>query len=228
MTPPMLHPQTRYSRKPMTTVVANQPATRARAIRWIWIVAMLMSIANIALIGYMVATRRRQLSSGEWVLEIFSVILVLAAPTFASVGALIASRRAENRLGALCLAIGILGLFASLLASAARLLPAGNPAAWCELVSRVAFALSFPLSITLLILLFPTGHLISRRWRLVVLLAIASALVTGASVLIRPAFWISNSHPGLSNPLYLGSPFNTYLMEQRANSISEKGSAIQL
>lgn len=89
-----------------------------------------------------------------------------------AVGALIASRRPQNPIGWIMLAIGLIllgGSFARQYATYALvlhpgLLPMGQPLAWVSSWLPIpGFAL-----LALLLLLFPTGRLPSRRWRWVV------------------------------------------------------------
>jgi hypothetical protein len=100
---------------------------------------------------------------------IFDAQLMLVPPTFATLGALISSRRPGNVMGWIFLAAGILGgvqIFCGQYANVALApnspaLPLGALAAWFAMLAQN----SFPVSILFLVLLFPGGRLPSRRWR---------------------------------------------------------------
>lgn len=99
----------------------------------------------------------------------FDAPLMIIPPTFATLGALISFRRPSNMMGWIFLATGILGgvqIFCGQYANVALApnnpaLPLGALAAWLAMLAQN----SFPVSILLLVLLFPDGRLPSRRWR---------------------------------------------------------------
>ena len=99
----------------------------------------------------------------------FDVPFQIISLTFATLGALISSRRPGNAMGWIFLATGILGgvqnffgQYASVaLAQPGPALPGGALAAWLAMLAQN----SFPVSIIFLVLLFPDGRLPSRRWR---------------------------------------------------------------
>ena len=93
-------------------------------------------------------------SGADWVV---ALVFILA---FATVGALLAWRRPENPIGWLLSAIGLAyaaGVFAIFLAHFPQTLTLTN---WLGWIWFVALALC-----VFVVLLFPTGHLPSRRWR---------------------------------------------------------------
>jgi hypothetical protein len=100
---------------------------------------------------------------------LFDAPLMIIPPTFATLGALISSRRPGNVMGWIFLATGILGgvqiffgQYAKVtLASDGLPLPGGTLAAWLAMLAQN----SFPISIIFLVLLFPDGMLPSHRWR---------------------------------------------------------------
>jgi hypothetical protein len=102
-------------------------------------------------------------------LPLFDAPLTIIPPTFATLGALISSRRPGNVMGWIFLAAGILGgvqIFSGQYATVAlapdgSALPGGALAAWCAMLAQN----SFPVSILFLVLLFPDGMLPSSRWR---------------------------------------------------------------
>ena len=117
-----------------------------------------------------------------------SLILVVTLP---SIGWLIASRRRENRIGWMLLAIGFFYALTQISATYAAYglvadpgsLPLADVMSWLTVLTWVPAFMLF----ILLLLFFPDGRLPSRRWRPIVLIA-GVALV----VLIVPdaiAFW---------------------------------------
>ena len=110
--------------------------------------------------------------------------LVPMSLAFATVGALVAARHPRNPIGWLC---GVFGLVVAVtlagnqyavyaLVSAPGSLPGGDWAAWLAV---------WPIELTILLpvlvfLLFPHGRLLSRRWRPLVWLAVATSTLAAA------------------------------------------------
>jgi MFS family permease len=127
------------------------------------------------------------------------VVALVFITAFATVGALLAWRRPENPIGWLLSAIGLTyaaGVFAIFLAHFPRTLTLAN---WLGWLWFVALALC-----VFVVLLFPTGHLPSRRWRPV-------AWAAGAGL----AGWVLGStfaptilsySPSIRNPAGLTGP----------------------
>jgi len=100
---------------------------------------------------------------------LYEVTSTIINPTFATLGALIVSRRPGNVMGWIFLAAGVLGgvlmfsgQYATLaLAPDGPTLPGAATAAWLANLAQS----SFVVSILFLVLLFPDGMLPSRRWR---------------------------------------------------------------
>jgi hypothetical protein len=87
---------------------------------------------------------------------------------FTTVGALILSRRPHNAIGWLCWAIGaVVGLGNVGFEAALRMVgdPVSRPVALVLLLSSLTFLVSLLGLLPLLVLVFPTGRLPSRRWR---------------------------------------------------------------
>jgi hypothetical protein len=132
---------------------------RARNLAWVlWVVTV--SLVGGALV----------LGLANWPeIPLFDAPLTIIPPTFATLGAMISSRRPGNVMGWIFLATGILGgvqIFSGQYATVALapdvpVLPGGALAAWCAMLAQN----SFPVSILFLVLLFPDGRLPSRRWR---------------------------------------------------------------
>jgi len=100
---------------------------------------------------------------------LYEVTSAIIAPTFATIGALISSRRPGNVIGWIFLAASVLvgvAMFSGQYASAALApedptLSGGAVAAWFAAQAQSAYVVF----ILFLVLLFPDGKLLSRRWR---------------------------------------------------------------
>ena len=170
----------------------------ARATSWLaWCLWLLcVSLISFALLFYFLASQTTPTDTPP-ALTAFLRVLSLAFPT---VGALVASRRPENPIGWIFCGTGILygvQAFASGYANYAQLghdgsLPGGEVMAW---ISGWIGVPILPLAGALLVLLFPNGKLLSRKWQPVVwiaacgsaMLALAAALDPG-SLLFQPTF----------------------------------------
>jgi hypothetical protein len=133
-------------------------------------------------------------------LAILTGVLALAYPT---VGALIASRLPTNPIGWIFCGVGLLYTgqrFSTAYADYALIenlaFPGGEYAAWFSSLVRVAGLI---LAVVFVMLLFPNGRLLSRRWQIVAWTAVLGAVLTA----LYDAF-----HPeGLSTHSYVVNPF---------------------
>ena len=132
---------------------------KTRALAWVLWAATASLVVGALFLGL---TNRPEI-------PLYDVPFHVISLTFATLGALISSRRPGNVMGWIFLATGALsgvqaffGQYAKVaLASDGPALPGGPFAAWLAMLAQN----SFPISIIFLVLLFPDGRLPSRRWR---------------------------------------------------------------
>jgi hypothetical protein len=144
--------------------------------------------------------------------------------TFSAVGALVASRRPTNPIGwifccvALTNVIWALALEYTLYAFVFHpgALPGEEVAAW--LVTGWISSLGWALMLTFVPLLFPTGRLLSPRWRLVAYLAAFMCALQVFAVAFRPGP-VDPSLPGVRNPLGLGGAAGLFALLDRAGPV---------
>ena len=137
--------------------------------------------------------------------------LFVAFLTYSVVGSLIVSRRFGNRVGWIFLAAGLaveLALFCQEYAIyALRKSPGSLPGgSWAGLVADFTPVVALGLG-TFLLLLFPTGHLLSRRFRSVAWLAAASLLVMWTGQAFKPGTLVSVT--GAAKPVEVDFPLFT-------------------
>jgi hypothetical protein len=116
------------------------------------------------------------LLDGDGIVEVFGgLIMVLSIPAFATVGAVVATLRPKNGVGWLCLAFGLLLVLVGVQPGVDAY---GIPWRVLEPMQNMAWNLTFvPLPVTLMLLIFPDGRLLSRRWWAVVAVALAGYLL---------------------------------------------------
>jgi MFS family permease len=165
--------------------VSSSPATRLA-----WSLCAL-SLLLLALSLVMILLERSAAEEFPWQAQAISAVGTFGAPVL---GGLVASRRPRNPIGWIWLGVGLgiaLSSFAGSYATYA-LGPGSLPAprAIGTVVAGVGWTAAFTL-IPLLLLLFPTGRLPSRRWRFLVWGVVAAgalALITGPFVPGRSGF----------------------------------------
>jgi hypothetical protein len=142
----------------------------------------------------------------DLVLETLSLSLLLVLLAFPIVGLVIATRRRTSPIGWLLLVIGLgWGLVGGTSGYADYGLkhhPGSLPGA--DLVAAVGMgAWAIPVGImgTFLLLLFPTGHLPSRRWRPVAYAAAFTVAVSTVVSLLQPGPMTGSGYPSTSNPI---------------------------
>ncbi len=135
------------------------------------------------------------------------VLYEVLALTFPMVGAFVASQRPHNPIGWILCAMGLLNIvqgFTSAYGDYALVawpgsLPGGEYIAW---LSNWMGVLGVPLPAVFLFLLFPDGHLPSRRWRLVGWMAVFASVmvVLGDAFHPYPFYFL----PSVENPVGIG------------------------
>ena len=134
------------------------------------------------------------------------LVLVLPFLAFPLVGALIASRRPNNPIGWLCLAVGILWMLANLSSGYGMygLLARPNSVPFPAAIGSLGEWMWVP-AVGLLgiymILLFPDGRLISRRWHPLAWFSGAVIILASAGFALNPG--PMDGFPGIRNPFGL-------------------------
>src|SRR5512141_2619595 len=177
-----------------TLIEGRTPGLVARGL---WVAIVALSLAE----GAMIVATLQAPTADQWGVRGNEALLALA---WGSIGALIAVRKPENRIGWLLLALSLINACQGVvdqypaLAAALRL-PGGEWArwvsAWIWVIPSTGFLAFVPL-------IFPDGRLPSPRWRAVVLLGMATmAVLVGTIVLsIRP---LGPQPPGANVDPYL-------------------------
>jgi len=166
---------------------------RAHDLAWVLWVATVSIVVGALVLG--LANRPE--------VPLYEVTSTIIAPTFATLGASIVYRRPGNVMGWIFLAVGVLGgvqMFSGQYATVALApdgptLPGGGLAAWFALLVQnwVGGCILF------LVLLFPDGKLLSRRWRL--LAWPMGTFIAVSLVIIAVSPGPLTEFPSASNPL---------------------------
>ena len=144
--------------------------------------SLLLWLAGVLLLTYQAATGTTPY--GYWRESMLNTLVFLA------VGAIVATRRPAHPIGWLLIAVGLLSALqflsgeyaATTLALGAERLPYGPTAAWLSI--QMLILLFFPM--LLLLLLFPTGRLLSSRWRIVAWVGMCGVSLGAATEALRP------------------------------------------
>ena len=173
-------------------------ATSARATSWLaWCLWLLcVALISFALLFHFLASPTTPTDTPP-ALTAFMRALSLAFPT---VGALVASRRPENPIGWIFCGTGLLyGVQAFASGYADYALPGGEFMAW---ISGWIGVPALPLAGVLLVLLFPNGKLLSRKWQLVVWMAACGSAMLALGAALDPGSLLFQ--PTFDNPLGFG------------------------
>jgi hypothetical protein len=170
--------------------------------RWTWVVWSMLAVSAVAL----ACTALLAGLNGTLADDPVALVYLPTFTAFMAVGALVVARRPGNVIGWLFSAIGLLALGASVAGEYSQYAyvtrPGGPPfgpvAAWY--LAWAAFPV-FGLTFTYLLLLFPTGRLLSPRWRPIAWLA--GIQITAASVLaaLQPRLPLEGQSRTIANPI---------------------------
>lgn len=119
------------------------------------------------------------------------VVDVAAILAFGALGAVLVRLRRAEGLGRALVLLGVLESLNYLLGGVADAIAQGQPdppvmAQLCHLASTAAFIATFVVFVLSPLLLFPTGRLPSRRWRLAAWAAVTGTVTSMLSVLLAP------------------------------------------
>ena len=173
---------------------------RRRSTRVAWAMLAVFA-AGFAAVPLSVANGNFQQSPG------FNIALVLAFTAFMAVGAVIVAHRPGNAVGWIFSAVGLLasmGVVAMEYAEFAYLtrpgsLPGAVAAAWFQWWWLPMFALVFVFTP----LLFPTGRMLSARWRLVAVVAAIGTAAVSVLGALQPTLTLQNEDYTVPNPIGL-------------------------
>ena len=166
----------------------------------------LLGVATLALLVTLFITRHGYaMHSGSSIL--FTDLVLIIFLVYVVVGTLILAHRPGNAVGWIVAAIGFFPLAGTLAgeyaargyASHETTWPLSDPALWFSIWSLfVAFG-----SLPLLLLLYPDGQPVSRRWRFMVWLTVAGLVSLLLTVMLGPR---PSDDPTLLNPYDVGLP----------------------
>ena len=164
----------------------------ALAVWGVWLVCMVVVATGVAT-GVASAT------------DVYSAITgltgSLAAVSLATVGAILVTRLPRNAVGWLLWVAGVLlGLSFGLTGPPSAGIPGGI---WLLWLGNLMWVPAVVLVGVILPLVYPTGHLPSRRWRAVVIVAIAAIVLVTIQAAFSP-FSPGSAPAGVSNPLAAG------------------------
>ena len=147
---------------------------------------------------------------------LFAIAGVLAILPAVTVGTIVVSRLPDNRIGWLLLVAGLLfavsGGVSGLADYGLTVHPGTVPGAiWLAWLNGW-IALPMVLAVAYLLLLFPTGRLVSRRWRPVAAAAALAMLVGAAQGALTP-FAPGTYPPDVQNPFAVSGPIGDFLSQ---------------
>jgi hypothetical protein len=162
-----------------------------------WVLTLFLTV--LTLIFASINTQSESMSNQ---LDAFTAPLVLFA--FATVGALVASRRPENAIGWIFSIVAFLSIFGLLCEGYAifAVIAYQEPRPWGTVAAWLGYwlsNLSFSLLVSFTLLLFPNGAPPSRRWRPVVWVFAALIALMTVGVMFKPG-QMSDLYPSISNP----------------------------
>lgn len=171
----------------------SQAKVRLWLPRSLWGMAMVFAVAALVLHfnGSAMTSAIEDAKYLDAILPLLDVLVPAAIPVYVTVGAMVASRRPGNRIGWVLLTWGTLVAVqeaakeyaAQALEVAPGSLPAGVLATWLSGVLNPVILLPC----TLMLLLFPSGRLLTRRWRFVVWMAVGGVALAAIAEAVIPA-----------------------------------------
>jgi hypothetical protein len=148
-------------------------------------------------------------------LDLISIGFVATVVLYPLIGALIIRRRPFTRVAWLMIWLGLaVGL--ALVTYAYGVVGSPPRAAWpltipALVVSQLLVIPAIGAATTWILLLYPTDHLVSPRWRWTGILAIGAVIAYDAGTLFRPGPFDSTALPGVLNPLGASGSLGTAL-----------------
>ncbi len=180
--------------------IQARPAIQAEPARWPW-VALSIFIATAITAMVFVATNHESLAA--------QMPYVIAFSMFGVVGALILSRDRRNTIGGLLLWTAFVTAITFLGGEVLTYAVSHGQDAWwvvaCGLANGTGWLFGILLSVFLLPLLFPDGHLPSKRWRPLLWLITAVVTVIAVSLVFGQKTLTGSGTAEIANPLYVGS-----------------------
>jgi signal transduction histidine kinase len=168
------------------------PATQARLdqprSRWPWLLCALAVLLVLAALTLFVIGGPREAVKTEDL--VFLPVVFLTILGYSTVGAILASRNPRNPMGWIMLTVGLAFALAQATETYAKytleidpgVLPFGAVAAWFGTWDyAVAFA-----ALLVLALLYPSGRVVSPRWRMVPWIVVASASIAAVGTALGP------------------------------------------
>lgn len=179
-------------------MATTEPRFRTpRHARILWALSIALVVASFLVRTWNTPGVMESLGVSGWdlVIEIvwWSILVPAAAPVYATVGLLIATRKPRNPIGWLALGLSILIALQDLAWQYTVRANVVEPGQWPaeELMSWIAgwFSLMLmpPLPFTLILLYYPAGKLVSPGWRWVSWLAILSVAASTVITIVQPS-----------------------------------------
>lgn len=186
----------------------NLLSHRSVPVAWAcWVLVITSALISLILRTQNTAPLMKTIANQQLLYELlnWAILNPLTVPMYATVGAIIATRRPTNAVGWLCLVLGLLTGMQDVawqyatraLEVAPGSLPVGPQLA---LVATELGFIQFPLPHILLLLLFPTGRFLSTLWRVVGWIAVLINLTVIVVSLFAPVLYVGE-HTRIANPL---------------------------
>lgn len=178
---------------------ARSPRVRAFPARVAWMLGMLALAGGLMLLirSYAIGLRYDDGAEVRLWRVLLALMILLPAPVFLSIGALIAARRPGNAIGTLCSVLGLALALSFCLDNAFWIDPGSAFGRWSVLISRIGIQIAFAL-IPILITVFPTGRPPGRRWWTVGVIAGLAVLWGSIFGLLQTTFWIDGFGSAMS------------------------------